>query len=275
MSSLPEQPEINPFATPGVVARVDPGQSDLDLKQYATVRMGLQFISYSAVALILLTILATILFGMIAMYSSGPNMGGNDAIQMTAFFTMLLFLVGMLGTTVGSLIGVCMCASCPNPNEKGLAITSVMSIFAYLGISVLSVFSGTVFGVAGPGNQSMAVINFVASLLGTVAFTVGTVTFCLLFKRIGANISSERLSKSAHVAMIWFILLNVVSIVGFILLVVVAWFSFANGPGVMVFFAIVAIPLSIVVIAMGFGTLVQFLSMVSNGIQDLKPRTDE
>lgn len=257
MSKLSEQPDFNPFATPSVVPDVNLAPSNIDLGHYASVRTGLQFIYYSAASLVLLFILVLIMFGLIAMYSVGQNPAGNSAMDTTAVIAALLFCVGVLGATVATLIGLCMCVASPNPNEMGFAITSVLSIFVYVGVAVLSAI------FAGSGISSFAV-----SLLGTVACIVGTIAFCLLLKRIGANISSERLSKSAHAFMVWFILFIAVFFVGVIALIA------GSVQGGMAGFTMFAIPFSLAVIVLGFGNLVQFLSMLKNGIHELKPRAN-
>jgi hypothetical protein len=274
MSNLSEKPAINPFATPDVHSFAKPQFPDVDLRQYASVRSGLQFIYYSVFALILIMILGVVLLGLLGMYSAAPNSGGNNAIATTAGVIMTLFGLGILTTLIASFIGLCRCTSCPNPNEKTLAITSVLgTVFYFIG-SILSVLGGV-----GPVSQPVAIASVAGSLLGPVALFVGTIAFCLFLKRIGSNISSRRMKRSSHAALIWFILLNLVSALGFLLLGVLIFFAIGARPGgppstagpAMVMFTI---PFLIAVVVLGFGTMFQFLSMLVNAIHELKPHTD-
>jgi len=123
MNRSPDQPEFNPFAAPAVAAATNSTLSKTELTGYQTVRKGLQLIYFSAAAIVVLMILIAVVFGVIGMLSLGPNSGLGGSAEMTLGIVMILFSAGLMIAGITSLIGLCMCAACPIPNEKRPALT--------------------------------------------------------------------------------------------------------------------------------------------------------
>jgi len=94
MSHSPEQPEFNPFTAPAVVPVTKAARSELDLTHYRTVHRGLQLIYYSAAALVILTILIAVSFGLIGVSSVGSGSGAGGGAEMTFGIVMALFGIG-------------------------------------------------------------------------------------------------------------------------------------------------------------------------------------
>jgi len=75
--------------------------------------------------------------------------------------------------------------------------------------------------------------------------------------------------------MVWFILLSVISVLGLLLIMAIAWYSIGSraGPGPGQGITMFMIPYAVAVIVLALGTLFQFLAMLRTGINELKPRS--
>lgn len=261
MSSPEPDQNLNPFSAPAVAATGNPDQPQTSLGQYSTVRMGLRLMYYSIAAIALLVIFMVV----ITFASFGLMSGGGNGPGLSLFGAIGLLSLGMIGAFLASLVGICMCGTCPNPNEKTLALTSIVCFFLYVGSSISGRFVLSLFDV-----QFAAILLTVTRGGGSLASIVGSITFCLLLKRIGKNISSQRMMKTAHNALVWFVILIVSVFVGATLMWVVE-ISRANSmrpdPGfAFLFLGIFAI--------VGLVSFFLYLAMLRAGINELDPNRD-
>ena len=189
--------EANPFASPTVATAANIPSEKTHLQQYSTVRTGLQLTYYSiaAIAVALILVVAVSVF----------NFNGQAELGTMFFGTMALFTLIVFVAGAASLVGFCMCAASPHPKERQLAFISIAGFICYIAASIASAV------MEGGGFPGMVQI---LSLAGTIANVVSTITFCLLLKRIGKNISKPKMAKAAHSAMLWYISLLAIGIIG-------------------------------------------------------------
>ena len=265
-SQLPAQPEFNPYSTPAVDTSQNIPFSEMQLGQYATVRTGLKLIYYSIAAVAIIAIVITFVGLASAGFMAQSVNAGVGAAELG--FAGVLFAggTGIFIAGITSIIGFCMCATCPNPNEKTLAIVSIVAFFISFGVSILS----GILEAAGAGLSTIVALPIVAlPIVSNIAQIVFMVTFCLLLKRIGSNISSAPLERRSKSALVWFGLLVSTMVVGFIAMVVIL--PFAPDRDV---FAIGAVIPGLAIIVLGLGTLFQSLAMLRLGIVELTPKHD-
>jgi len=258
MNNPESDQNVNPFSAPTVAATVNPDQPKIHVGQYSKVRIGLKLMYYSIAAMALLVILMVLL----TFTSIGMMSGRGNGPGMSLFGAMGLMSLGMVGAFLASLVGICMCGSCPNPNEKGLAITSIICFFVYVGSTIFGRFILNLVDV-----ETAMMFFGLNRGAGHLASIVGSVTFCLLLKRIGKNISSQKMIKSAHSALIWFGVLIGGGFFGAILMFT-ATVATSRGNGTNPTFAIIFVGVFLVV---GLGSLFQYLAMLRAGIDELKP----
>ena len=260
-NQIPAQPEFNPYSTPAVDTSQNIPFSEMQLGQYATVRTGLKLIYYSIAAVAIIAIVITFIGLASAGFMAQSVNAGVGAAELG--FAGVLFAggTGILIAGITSIIGFCMCATCPNPNEKTLAIVSIVAFFISFGVSILS----GILEAAGAGLSAIVALPIVSN----IAQIVFMVTFCLLLKRIGSNISSAPLERRSKSALVWFGLLVSTMVVGFIAMVVIL--PFAPDRDV---FAIGAVIPGLAIIVLGLGTLFQSLAMLRLGIVELTPKHD-
>ncbi|QEG24195.1 hypothetical protein [Mariniblastus fucicola] len=256
---LPEK-DFNPFATPAIATPADNFQPVIDLARYSTVRIGLQLIYYSVAALALMVISLVVLsFVVGGMQTSGP--GGPPPV---AIITILILGLGFVIPSVTALVGFCMCAACPHPNEKSLAVMSIIAFFLN--------FAAAFLGGLAAGGINVGALSTLISLIGNMAGIACLVFFCLLLKRIGKNIGSELMQKNSKSTLGWFITFIVVGIGGSFAVGVLAY-AFASSRGLSGF-SMLAIPLATGMLVLSLGTFFKFLSMLRSSIKELSPRTN-
>lgn len=265
MSNTPD-PQFNPFATPGVaVAPSGIASTSLPLQRYSLVRIGLQMVYYSIAAMFLMLILivAVSLFGF-SMLRAGPGGGPPPGLGLMGL-GMGLGVLGVIAAFITMLVGFCLCIATPNSNEKPLAIISVVCFFLSFGLG----FVGGIFD--GPGTETMSAIF---TMVGNISSCASSVVFCMFLKRVGQNITSEVLRKSAHSALIWISLTFVVAIFGGGLLAILGGTgAFSINRNSEDLLAIIGIPFGLAMIVLGLGTLFSYLAMLRTGINELKPRS--
>lgn len=247
MSNTTPGPNFNPYSAPAVAVEANPQQPWIQLAQYRTVRLGLQLIYYS---------IAAMAGFMILLLVSSIFLGAGNLIS------AVLVGLGFIVAALVSVIGFCMCAACPNPNEKTLAFSSILCLMINVAGTLLSSLL-PVFAV----NEPLLVFSAVVSIAGSIANFVGSILFCLLLKRIGSNISSDPMKRNAQSALNWFLVLTC-----FVVLFVAGAFflgtMFAGGGrpgGIEIFIGIFAL----VMIVLGLITFFKFLSMLRTGINEL------
>lgn len=246
MSNTNPDPDFNPYSAPAVVAEASQPQLLIQLEQYRTVRFGLQLIYYSIAAVAILMILLVV--------STAIGFGG-----VTLIFTIVSGM-GIFVAALVSIVGFCMCAACPNPNEKTLAFSSILCLMINVAGTLLSNLM-PVFAV----NETLLIFSGVASAVGSIANFAGSILFCLLLKRIGSNISSDSLKRNSQRALIWFLVL-----IGIIIFFVVGTSLFgAIGRGWVGAEALLVI-FGLTLIVSGLITFFKFLSMLRTGIDELK-----
>ena len=253
MSTPAPDQDFNPFSAPAVAAKVAPNQPGYHLPQYGTVRLGLQLIYYSiaGIALLMILILAITFVG-------GPFLGGMLGVMASG---LLIYSGG-----IALFIGFCMCGACPNPNEKTLAFTSIFCFLLYFGASIFGEVPLTMSrGAAG------AILSAAMQMIGGLAGLASSITFCLLLKRIGKNISSPLMEKSAQSAMIWFSVL-----VGGVVVFAFGAGAFAadntNGTSIISgSFELFGFLFAVAFFFVGLGTFFKYLAMLRSGIKELNP----
>lgn len=261
--STPE-PDFNPFSAPAVAAAASPNQPNVQLEQYRTVRLGVQLIYYSIAATALLVILMVVI-ALVGISNPGirGNMGGTG---LSTFGVVGLMAFGVVGAMLTSLIGFCMCGACPNPNERTLALASIACFFLYVGSSVLArVLSGISL------TQANALTAMSVQLLGGFAGIACLVTFCLLLKQIGRNISSQPMERNSQSAMTWFCVL----IGGSFLVAIFVWtYAAASSNNTSRIDGLFGIFYLAFVVIVGLTTLFKYLAMLRTSIDELKPKTN-
>ena len=212
-------------------------------------------IYYSIATLAVVVILSTV-FAFIGV-SNGP-----EAMAVQAGFRLLLGLLLRIAM-LALIVGFCMTLATPRSDEKSLAIISVVCFILSIGI----VFLGFFF-VGGAGSPflslGMNLLNVVSAIL-----------FCLFLKRVGRNISSLRLEKSARSMLVWYGIFFVVCIVGAAMM----WLSFASvspspnaGRGASSALRLLPAIFGIVMVGVALTTLFKYLAMLRAGIDELRPR---
>ena len=252
MSTPAPDQDFNPFSAPAVAAKVAPNQPGYHLPQYGTVRLGLQLIYYSiaGIALLMILILAITFVG-------GPFLGGMLGVMASG---LLIFSGG-----IALFTGFCMCGACPNPNEKTLAFTSIFCFLLYFGASIFGEVPLTMSrGAAG------AILSAALQIIGGLASIACSITFCLLLKRIGKNISSRSMERSAQSAMIWFCILIAGTVVFAFGAGVFAAVN-ANGANPPTGFELGGILFALGFFIVGLGTFFKYLAMLRSGIKELNP----
>ena len=111
-------------------------------------------------------------------------------------------------------------------------------------------------------------------VLGRLAAVASAILFSLLLIKIGSNTSSQRLSKAARSALIWFSLLIGFAILGVVVVVVLSRIQSVEAFRAMNQLGIFFIS-SLVFLFLGLGTLLKYLSMVRIGIDELNPQRNE
>ena len=261
MSTPAPDQDFNPFSAPAVAAKVAPNQPGYHLPQYSIVRLGLQLIYYSFVGIALLMILivaVTFVSFQIAAPGRGPMWGGM-------FGVMTMMGLGIFAAGIVSFTGFCMCGACPNPNEKTLAFTSIFCFLLYFGASIFGEVPLTMSrGAAG------AILSAALQIIGGLASIACSITFCLLLKRIGKNISSRSMERSAQSAMIWFCILIAGTVVFAFGAGVFAAVN-ANGANPPTGFELGGILFALGFFIVGLGTFFKYLAMLRSGIKELNP----
>ena len=252
MSTPAPDQDFNPFSAPAVAAKVAPNQPGYHLSQYGTIRLGLQLIYYSiaGIALLMILILAITFVG-------GPFLGGMLGVMASG---LLIFSGG-----IALFIGFCMCGACPNPNEKTLAFTSILCFLLYFGAAI---FGGVPIQMS--GGATVAILSAAIQIIGGLASIACSITFCLLLKRIGKNISSQLMEKSAQSAMIWFCILIAGTVVFAFGAGVFAAVN-ANGANPPTGFELGGILFALGFFIVGLGTFFKYLAMLRSGIKELNP----
>jgi len=252
MSENLNEPVTNPFAAPSVDAISGTLPVDLPLHKYSTVRTGLNLIYYSVAAAAILFIL------MIPLAFVAVDSGGSG---LPTALIGIAFLAVAFGIVLAIVVGACLCLACPNRNEKRFAIASVVLLFFCLGVTLL----GGIF--LRSFTPTAHVTFFLLRVASQIASIAGMFTFCLMLKRIGQNISSQRLQKSTQVTMAWLGILICVGVVGFgILMFLVAGSSGTQGVGSL---RMLMIPFSLAMLVLTLGSLFLYLAMLRNGINEL------
>ena len=252
MGNLPSEPEFNPFAAPAIAPTANGALPELRLKQYATVRLGLQLIHYAVTAI------ATVIVLVFLFSFMGPVV--SRYLPRQVFMTVaVLFPLGILAAIIVSLVGFCLCTACPNPNEKWLARTMIVCTLICFGASICEIYFGSRYP-----DPNYVTENRVPLLIACLAIIAAMFMFCFLLKQIGMNISSEAMQKNAHITLVWFGLLIAVSI-GIILASATEIAPRFNWPSLV-------FGLILLTVALTLGTLFQFLSLVRNGIHELRPQ---
>lgn len=256
MSNATPDQDYNPFSAPAVAAKANPNHlPNIHLTQYNVVRIGLQMIYYSIVAIVLLVILmiALMTISFQTARGGGPGLGT---------FGDIAIVLGFFVAGIASFIGFCLCAACPNANEKTLALTSIFCFLLYVGASI---FGG--FPLAITSGLAGVILAASIQIIGGLASIACSITFCLLLKRIGKNISSQLMEKAAHSAMIWFcVLIGSAVVFGF----GVGALATANGPDIPGF-ELIGFVFAVAFFIVGLGTFFKYLAMLRSGINELKP----
>ena len=256
MTSLPEDNLSNPFASPGVATTSEQFAAAVgySLQQYATVRTGLKMIYYSIATLAAIVILG-IIFSFIGV-SNGPEMVAARLVVMAVGIAALVAMLMLI-------VGFCMTLGTPRSDEKTLAIISVVCFFVSIGLFLLSTFL--------LGGMGAVFLSLGTNLLNVVS----TILFCLFLKRVGRNISSSRLEKSARSTLVWYGIFFVVCIVGAAMM----WLSFASvspspnaGRGVPSTLTWLPLIFGLVMVVVALTTLFKYLAMLRTGIDELAPR---
>lgn len=244
MTVPPEDNHVNPFAPPKVSQADAPSKPEVGfpLSQYVTVRTGLQLV-HSSIGALAGVFVITLISGFILNYT-GPAPAG---------FNSFLFLSGLacLAAILAMIVGFCMTLASPRREEKTLAIISVVCFFLATGGS----FASMLLAWTAEGSVLAERLLLGCNILAGASM----ITFCLLVRQIGRNISSRRMEKRAYAMLVWFGFFLVVCIAG---VVVVRMLDFYWGLFVL---ATAAIALT---------TLFMYLAMVQAGIDELKPRQD-
>ena len=250
MTSPDEDTDFNPFASPRTSP---PSESDSDareisLSQYAMVRLGLRMI-YNSIGVLAGVFLMTVLTGGLVA-ANGRGIGNIFPATLVFFAYSLICSIVVLALVAG----FCMTLTSPRRNEKSLATISVFCFFLSIG--------GVVVGISIP--RLLFLITGVSAevlvpLAVSIPINVSAIFFCLFLKRVGQNISSSQLEKSAGSMLVWYGLFLLVWVAGWVTMLVytVDWFEVAFG-------------LTMVVVA--FVSLFKFLAMIRTGTFELKPR---
>ena len=267
MSNIPTPPapEFNPFATPNVASITNAAVDDVPLQKYSLVRNGLQLVYYSIAAIFLMAIL--IVVGAFVGFSSigpGPNGGGPPNGFGFLMIAMGLGALGMFGAFIAMFVGFCLCLATPNSNEKPLATISVICLVLSIGLAMAS---GVLEEFA-----SSALLAAVLSFIGNILQCVSTIAFCMFIRRVGENISSLSLQRSAKSALTWMGLLYGVALIGGVSVAILGGMSSVSGPSTGDLFAIIMIPFGLAMIVLGLGALFTYLAMLRTGINELKPK---
>ena len=220
-SGLPEA-QANPFAAPSVAAaesvHLMAAEMLQPLAQYSSVRRGLQLIYYS-IATVASLIVVSMLIGFAASAS------GVSPAPFWFGSVLMFFGVAIIIAMLVMVVGFCMTIACPRPDEKPRAILSVVCFFLGFGISMVG-------NIVVMRTMSAPVASLVMSLVTNILYVASSVLFCLLLKRIGRNVSSNRLEQSARSLLMWYGILFVVVLVGGSLVSFVSFNSIrASGAG--------------------------------------------
>lgn len=251
MNDLPEQ--TNPYSTPTVTSKV--AQSEvISVEQYSTVRRGFQLIYYS-VAVIAGMVVLLVVLSLLGSGMSPTNSSASSSVVVGAF---ALFGLTVVAAGLAMLVGFCMCAACPNPNEKTKAAVFLVSFF--LGM-ILGIASGVL-------EEFQPVSAMICEWLSSLLNVVSTVAFCLFVMQIGTNISSKNLYKSSKSALTWYGVL----IGGALAFVAVTIAIAASGSQAVDSSFMIVTPLAGILAVIGLGAFFKFLSMIRSGIVELKPK---
>ena len=260
MTGRPGKTPLNPYASPRtspVNVAVD-ATSEVSLIAYTTVRTGLKMMYYSNGTLAGIAVLLVV-SGFVLDYGGDPVRSGFPSILLASVLMSLI-------TTLVLIVGFFMTMASPRPDEKFFAITSVLCFCLSIGTAIVG--SGLMRGAGG-------IVGALLVLGSIIPSNASAIAFCLLLKRVGRNISSSRMQKSARLMLVWYGIFFVVCTVGGIALMIIVFqpnptgqprFSYNSG-----LFVVVS---GLLMGNVALITLFVYLAMLRNAIKELKIQQD-
>ena len=258
MTGRSEKTPFNPYASPRVspVNVPEDATSEVSLIAYTTVRTGLKMMYYSIGTLAGIAVLL-VFSSLVLDYGGDPVNSGFSSILLASVLMSVI-------TTLVLIVGSFMTMVSPSPDEKFYAIISVLCFCLSIGTAFVG--SGLIWSIEG-------IIGPLFILGSNIPSNASAIAFCLLLKRIGRNIASSRMQKSARLMLVWYGIFFVVCTVGGYALMIIVFqpaptgqprFSYNSG-----FFMVVS---SYAIGIVALITLFVYLAMLRDGIKELKPR---